>query len=60
MYTLGGAYASFEENVKGTISPGKLADLAVLSGDPLQQDIEQLRDLRVIQTIIDGKIVWEN
>lgn len=60
MYTLWGAYASSEEGVKGSIRPGKLADLAVLSDDPLQRDPEELRELHVIRTIIDGKVVWEN
>jgi len=60
MYTLWGAYASSEEDEKGSISPGKLADLAVLSDDPLQRDPEELQDLNVVRTIIGGKIVWEN
>ncbi|MFC1925891.1 amidohydrolase [Chloroflexota bacterium] len=60
MYTLWGAYASSEEEEKGSISPGKLADLAVLSDDPLQKDPEELRGLNVIRTIIDGKVIWEN
>jgi hypothetical protein len=46
-YTHGGAYASFEENVKGTLEPGMLADLQVYRGDPLDGgeavDWEQLR-----------------
>ncbi len=60
MYTLWGAYASFEEEVKGSIRPGKFADLAVLSGDPTQLVPEQLEDLRVVRTIINGKVMWEN
>ena len=60
MYTLWGAYASFEEKAKGSIRPGKFADLAVLSGDPTQLVPEQLRDLHVVRTIINGKVMWEN
>lgn len=60
MYTMGGAHASFEEGVKGSIRPGKLADLVVLNGDPTQSVAEQPGDLRVVQTIIDGKVVWES
>ncbi|MDY6843139.1 MAG: amidohydrolase [Thermodesulfobacteriota bacterium] len=60
MYTLEGAYASSEEEVKGSISPGKLADLIVISDDPTQIDPEALKDLKVVMTIIDGHIVWEH
>jgi hypothetical protein len=60
MYTLWGAYASFEEEVKGSIRPGKFADLVVLSGDPTQIISEQLGGLRVVRTIINGKVMWEN
>lgn len=59
MYTLGGAYASFEEEIKGTISPGKLADLVVLSDDPTGVAPEAIKDIQVMQTIIDGKVAWE-
>jgi hypothetical protein len=59
MYTTNAAYASFEESVKGSIAPGKLADLVVLSADPLKSPPEQLKDIRVEMTVIDGKVVWE-
>jgi hypothetical protein len=59
MYTINAAYASFEESVKGSITPGKLADLLVLSDDPIKSPPEQIKDIRVEMTIIDGKVVWE-
>jgi predicted amidohydrolase YtcJ len=59
MYTINAACASFEENIKGTIAPGKLADMVVLSADPLKSPPERLKDIRVEMTIIDGKVVWE-
>jgi predicted amidohydrolase YtcJ len=59
MYTLNAAYASFEEDIKGSITPGKLADMVVLSDDPLKSPPEQLKDIRVEMTIIDGRVVWE-
>lgn len=59
MYTIQAAYASFEETAKGTISPGKLADLAVLNADPTQVTPEEIKEIKVMLTIIDGKIEWE-
>jgi hypothetical protein len=59
MYTLGGAYASFEEGIKGSITPGKLADLVILSSNPNQVEVEELKDIKVMMTIINGKVVWE-
>ncbi len=59
MYTVNAAHASFEEGIKGVIAPGKLADLAVLSDDPTQVPVEQIKDIRVEMTIIGGKVVWE-
>jgi hypothetical protein len=58
-YTTGAAYASGEESVKGSITPGKLADMAVLSGDPLSVAPEQIKDIAVEITIVGGKVVWE-
>ncbi len=56
MYTLGGAYASGEGEAKGSISPGKLADLLILD---LGDGGEEIEPARVLKTIIDGQIVWE-
>ena len=58
MYTVNAAYAGFEENVKGTIEPGKLADLVVLSLNPLEVELEQLKDIEVEMTILGGKITY--
>ena len=59
MYTLNSAYASFEEMVKGCLSPGYLADLAVVSADPTQVPPEELKDIEVLMTMVDGQIVWQ-
>ena len=59
MYTTNAAYASFEENIKGSITMGKLADMVVLSNDPLESPPEQLKDIHVEMTIIGGNIVWQ-
>jgi len=58
MYTLNAAYSSFEEAVKGSITPGKFADLVVLSDDPGKVPIEEVKDLQVEMTIIDGEVVY--
>ncbi len=58
MYTLDAAYASFEEYMKGSIEPGKLADLVVLSDDPLQVPIDKISEINVEMTIVGGKIVY--
>ncbi len=59
MYTINAAYVSFEEEIKGSIAPGKLADMVVLSHNPLKSPPEQIKDIRVEMTIIDGKLAWE-
>lgn len=59
MYTINAAYASFEEGIKGSITPGKLADIVVLSDDPIKVPPEQIKDIRVEMTILGGKVVWE-
>jgi predicted amidohydrolase YtcJ len=58
-YTAGSARASGEEAVKGTLEPGKLADLVVLSGDIFAIDPAAIRDVHVDTTILGGKVVFE-
>jgi len=58
MYTLGGAYASFEEGIKGSISPGKFADLVVLNNDLTRIIPEQIPDLKVVCCVVNGDVVW--
>jgi predicted amidohydrolase YtcJ len=57
-YTMGSAYAEFQENVKGSITPGKLADMVVLSEDIFSIDPAKIRDVKVLKTVVGGKIVW--
>lgn len=58
-YTMGAAYASRNEQIKGSLEPGKLADLAVLSRDIFRIDPAQIRETRVDMTIFDGQIIHE-
>ena len=58
MYTLNGAYASFEEGIKGSIETGKLADLVLLDRSILSSDIDNLPDVQVEWTMIDGEKVF--
>ena len=58
MYTLDAAYCSGEENVKGSIGEGKLADLTVLAADSATVPQEKIRDIAVEMVLIDGKIVY--
>ena len=59
MYGENAARVTFEEHLKGSISPGKLADLVVLNGDPTKVPINEIKDMRVEMTILNGGIVWE-
>ena len=58
-YTAGSAYAEFQENDKGTLAPGKLADFVVLSSDPFAVPAEKLRDITVEKTVVGGRVVFE-
>lgn len=58
MYTVDAAYCSGEENVKGSIEEGKLADLTVLSDDPMNVPTNEIKDVKVHMTIIDGKVLY--
>jgi predicted amidohydrolase YtcJ len=55
-WTLGSAYAAFEEHRKGSLVPGKLADLAVLSDDLTAVDPEQIASLQVLATVVGGEV----
>ena len=59
MHTLAGAYASFEEWLKGSIEVGKLADMVLLSADPAGVAPEEIKDIQVEKTILGGGVVWE-
>lgn len=58
-YTVNNAFAAGEENIKGTITPGKLADIVVLDHNPFEIEPERLKDINVVLTVIGGKIVFE-
>jgi predicted amidohydrolase YtcJ len=58
-YTIDAAYAAFEENIKGTLAPGKLADLVVLSKDIMTIPDEEILSTEVLYTIIGGKILYK-
>lgn len=60
MYTMLAAKSSFDENLKGTIAPGKLADLAILSADPTSVPIEAIKEIRVEMTIVGGDVVYRH
>ena len=58
-FTVGSAYAEFAEHVKGTITPGKLADLVMLDCDLYQTKPADIDKARVVLTVMDGKVVWQ-
>ncbi len=58
-YTVGSAYAEFAEHVKGTITPGKLADLVMLDRDLYRANPAEIDKARVMLTVMDGQIVWQ-
>ena len=58
-YTLNTAYANFENDIKGSITPGKLADITVLDQNLFEVDPMNLPDVEVLYTIVDGDIVYE-
>jgi len=58
-YTMGSAYAEFQETEKGSISQGKLADMVIISDDIFNMDPAGIRNVQVEKTIVGGKVVWE-
>jgi len=58
-YTLSGAYASFEEDIKGSLEPGKLADFVILEKDITTIDPVEIRNVKVIRTVVGGQTVFK-
>ncbi|MGH9902266.1 MAG: amidohydrolase, partial [Pyrinomonadaceae bacterium] len=59
MYTLNGAYAGFEEKLKGSLEPGKLADFVVLDRNMLEVNSDELKDVKVVATFVGGQAVYD-
>ncbi len=56
--TLNGAYASFEENIKGSISAGKLADFVILADDPHDVDPDNIKNIEIVRTVVGGTTMY--
>jgi hypothetical protein len=59
LYTRNGAYAGFEEDLKGALEPGKLADFVVVDRDVLTVPADELKDVKVLQTFVGGRSVYD-
>jgi predicted amidohydrolase YtcJ len=57
--TMNGAYASFEEDIKGSLTPGKLADFVMLESDPHDTDPDHIMEIRVVRTVMGGRTTYE-
>ncbi len=58
-YTYGAAYAEFAEKVKGTLAPGMMADLVVWDRDVFSLPVQQVKNAKIVKTIYDGQVVFE-
>ena len=57
--TVNGAYASFEEDIKGSLTPGKLADFVLLDGDPAEVDPDAIKEIGIVATWLGGRATFE-
>ena len=58
-YTISPAYTSFEENIKGSISPGKLADIVIIDRDLTKINPVNIKDAGIMMTIVNGNIEFQ-
>jgi predicted amidohydrolase YtcJ len=58
-YTINNCYLNFEEDIKGSLEPGKYADLIMIDRDILKCPVNDVKDTKVLMTMVGGKIVWE-
>jgi predicted amidohydrolase YtcJ len=58
VYTWNGAYNSHEEQLKGSIAPGKLADFVVLAADPHQAPPGRIKDIQIVRTVVGGRTTY--
>lgn len=58
-YTLDAAYGAFEENIKGSISSGKLADFTIFNQDLMTVEENQILDTEIVMTIFNGKVIYK-
>jgi predicted amidohydrolase YtcJ len=59
-YTMGSAYAEFQDQIKGSITTGKLADMVLLSDDILSIEPSRIREVKILKTFVGGKVVWDS
>ena len=57
--TINGAYNSHEEAIKGSITPGKLADFVLLADDPHTMNADKIKDVEIVQTVTGGLTVYQ-
>src|SRR5438874_5442670 len=57
--TINGAYASREESLKGSITPGKLADFVMLADDPHTVSADKIKDIQIVRTAVGGTVVYQ-
>jgi len=57
--TMHGAYASFEENIKGSLVGGKLADFVILEKDPHEVDPDAIKEIKIVETVMGGRTTYE-
>jgi hypothetical protein len=60
MWTLNGAWMTFEEKTKGSIEPGKLADMVVISKDYLHCPVDEIKDIEALLTVVGGQVVYRS